>query len=554
MKTKTDKATLATLANFMSVKNEGMKIPQKDGNMHKKVELMCQGENLKLTRRKGEAQRTTDDDEEEEEMDNEGASMMKPDMGEIRNILGIAMTDTNVPPVQDMNKDAERTAGTSSNRRGVTHYEQSPKEKTLVKGTDQDQQKRGARPTELYGMKDKGPYTVLIEYVTVDVETPLYAMRTGRVIRNLKKDIDVTITKVARTRNKLTFAKFEEANMILKSQELSKSNLRAYIPEYVLYSEGVISNVPPEITEDEIKEELEKKYKVKAVEKITRYDSRTNTKKATSSVKITFRECRLPEYVHIYYGRHPVSAYVYRPKICMRCFRYGHSTPRCKRAEKCCEFCGRTGHVKDACTVGTTCFYCQNSDHGTSDKRVCAEYKKQLAINNLMASDKMTFNEAAEKFKRDTMEYAANFRYARKDFPSLEEPFGTETEPERETVGEKAQGVTPRGRAKVKWIRTPEKRVAVETPRHVVGEQLRTDPIKPLERNEHRVSEFERIVQGFQRMLKQVDRVDDLTDDVEKMQVGEALQELLLKFGRIENRKEVPNKQGEMEEGEEGGR
>jgi hypothetical protein len=433
------------------------------------------------------------------------------------------------------------------------HYEKSPL-KSPSSPPQPQKQKKGA---EKYGPEDEGPYTVLMQYIKVDEKTPLYEMRTGRILQGINNKLEVAIKKIARTRNKLTFKKREEANEILESTKLAKHNLRAYIPEYILITEGVVSNVPPEITETEIKQELEQKYKIKKVEKIKRYDNKTKSFRTTNCVKITFLGKQLPEHVSIYYGRHQVSHYVYKPKICNTCFRYGHSTTKCNRTEKCCEFCGKTGHAEINCKETHTCFYCKLSDHCTTDKRICAEYKKQLKINNLMAAKKLTFNEAAEEFERINRNYAKAMTYTEADFPKLgenrcptsqgktQETTTTKEiihKPQRQVSNRYEPKITPRTRAKTRWDQEVDKGRKL-----VTGDPFDELPLAPMNENRHKVLPFERLVTEFQSVLSKVCFTDEPESDVAKLEIGSAMQKFLFTYGKKDKQQQKQQQQSPTE-------
>jgi hypothetical protein len=237
----------------------------------------------------------------------------------------------------------------------------------------------------IYTSKDTGPFIVLIDRIKVKKDTKLfYAISAGRILRKLKM-IQVEMKHVGKHRNKLIFADRNEANTVLQSNVMESYNVKAYIPDQILYSTGVISGVPDDITL--LAAEVAKKHPVNGVERIRKYNRTTKEMDDTSCVKITLKQNYIPETKHAFYVRHKFRPFVYERRTSANCLRFRHSKVKC-------------------------CVHCNSQTHRLSDKK-CKQYGLQLEMNRLIACEKLTYMEAREKVKK-TKKTPTN-----EDFPFL---------------------------------------------------------------------------------------------------------------------------------------
>lgn len=131
------------------------------------------------------------------------------------------------------------------------------------------------------------------------------------------------------------------ANFILNDRSYLKSkNLKAFIPSYFVSSQGVIRSVPLDISEQELKDNLEvlgfhhNNSAILEVRRLSRKTINDETKKPeyvpSQTVLLTFNSKSLPSKVAIYNTSINVDPYTPPVKMCWNCLRYGHISKYCK--------------------------------------------------------------------------------------------------------------------------------------------------------------------------------------------------------------------------------
>lgn len=247
-------------------------------------------------------------------------------------------------------------------------------------------------------------------------------MSLGKLIFNsfnLEKNHITNIYKVGRNRIKLELKKFEIANEILESSVLKHNNLRAYIPEAILYRKGVINNVDTTFTTEELKENLSSNIKIENIRRITRksiYNDREQITN-TQTVIISFRGQVLPDHVTIYGARCIVRPYVYKVTQCLQCLRFGHTNRQCRSSPRC-NNCGEN-HQTTECIqtiTDTLCLNCKGP-HKASDK-LCPVFEEQKLIKQYMADNNIGYKEAKAKYRTFSRVTSTNLPTS-SDFPEL---------------------------------------------------------------------------------------------------------------------------------------
>lgn len=164
-------------------------------------------------------------------------------------------------------------------------------------------------------------------------------------------------------------------------------------------SVGVVSDVPPSITVEEILENIESDNNTK-VFKAERIMKKVGEGKfvPTYSVKLFVKGENLPNSVKIYGTNRFVEPYIFPLKLCLRCWRYGHREKFCKAKEARCCNCGQE-HTEDKCEVTEVkCVNCAGNHKAIS--RECSERVRQNQIREVMTVNKTSFFEAAEKYPK----------------------------------------------------------------------------------------------------------------------------------------------------------
>ncbi|XP_069179977.1 uncharacterized protein [Procambarus clarkii] len=127
-------------------------------------------------------------------------------------------------------------------------------------------------------------------------------------------------------------------------------------------------------------------------------------------VKITFDGRTLPSSVILAGARCSVQEYIPSPRLCNKCWRFGHGALRCSGTVSLCPLCGSEGHSKSECTSPQArCLNCGEA-HPTFS-RACVHYKLEAAVLNLKHRERLSFPEARRQVRR--LPPYTNISYAR---------------------------------------------------------------------------------------------------------------------------------------------
>lgn len=295
--------------------------------------------------------------------------------------------------------DVNQIPGTSStnvnNNNNIKMIENSSNKNENISQYDLNKSNR-------YNGRDKGPFFILIESKDKNIGK-LHKVSIGKLIFNNfiteRNDIeDVNI--LGRNKIKVVTKTFETANKILEAENFQQKNrIQAYIPQTVLFRKGVIKNVDPDLTDDEIRSVINSSVKVVNVRRITRKNLNPDISTPyvnTLSIILTFRGQSLPDFVSIYGARCAVSPFIYRVTQCLNCLRYGHLSKQCRSAKRCSK-CGEN-HEESICNTNSPkCTSC-NGTHPATDP-TCPERKNQTEIKKYMAFNNVGYKEAKSRFK-----------------------------------------------------------------------------------------------------------------------------------------------------------
>ena len=217
-------------------------------------------------------------------------------------------------------------------------------------------------------------------------------------------------TKVAKSRNSLrvTCTSSHNKHKLMMIKTLLTYNVVTSEPynnkdrrTNANYSREIIFGVDPDITDEEMAEEIG--YQVERIIK----------KKGTSTIRteqmILYYQHTMPTYVQYGWRRHRVSIYIPEPVRCYKCQEYGHKAHSCRARKYICSICSGPHEVK-ACPVKDThriekkavCPNCGGA-HPAS-YRGCPKYKEAQTIKKVQTLDKISYAAAVKKVQNKVTE------------------------------------------------------------------------------------------------------------------------------------------------------
>lgn len=253
-----------------------------------------------------------------------------------------------------------------------------------------------------YKITDLPPYKIIITGKEGNINN-LHPIAIGRMLFKHNIPSPSSLKRISRNNILATFPNSREANSFLDN-DINKVHLNSYIPFNAVSKQGVIRGIPIEITEEEIKQNLQSHYEILSVRRLNRRvqtieDETSKVSYVPSrSVLITFRSNRLPDKVYLYSNALTIGQYQQPITQCRSCLRYGHTIKNCKAKTKRCPAC-HEDHELTVCAHkdSPVCLFCKGNH--LSNDRGCIEKKIQLEARQLANNENILLAEAL-KIKR----------------------------------------------------------------------------------------------------------------------------------------------------------
>ena len=123
---------------------------------------------------------------------------------------------------------------------------------------------------------------------------------------------------------------------------------------------------------------------------------------------LTFKQCSLPEDVHIGWTKCSVREYIPNPRRCFTCQKFGHGAASCRATAGICVRCGGAAHGS-TCDKPISCSNCGEKHLASS--RDCFYYILEKEIITLQTREKLPYPKAkriaADKLVKSPTSYAA---------------------------------------------------------------------------------------------------------------------------------------------------
>lgn len=127
-------------------------------------------------------------------------------------------------------------------------------------------------PTQLYQSTHTGPFCFMI--TGRNSIASLHPLSLCKMVHGLPSS--TSIQRAGRNAIKISFQSFEQASLAVQ-QVNSRKDLRAFIPQSLLYCFGIISGIPPEFSEQELFENINSDIPLASVRRITRFTNGIST-------------------------------------------------------------------------------------------------------------------------------------------------------------------------------------------------------------------------------------------------------------------------------------
>lgn len=273
-----------------------------------------------------------------------------------------------------------------------------------------------------FHVNDIGPFCILIESENKNIGR-MHPMSLGKLLYeqvNFNRNIN-NIAPSGINQIRVEFSSYESVNQLLDSNFLKNNQLRAYIPETILYRKGVIRNVDISLNNEEIMNVIESNVRITEVRRILRTNIVNGERQTsnTETVVLTFRGQTLPQSIVIYGAKCKVNPYIYKVRQCVKCLRFGHNKFTC-RSKPRCNNCGEN-HISTECNNPNHILNCLNctGSHQTVNLKECPVFENQKLIKKYMAVNNVGYIEAKNKY-RNYSEVASNsVNLEKNNFPDL---------------------------------------------------------------------------------------------------------------------------------------
>lgn len=329
----------------------------------------------------------------------------------------------------------------------------------------------------------------------------IHIMEIAKMLHNIGIREYKELTQAGRARFKIKFHRPTQAEPLLNSKLLTDTfKYKIYVPNMFKQTIGIIRNIPQAFTEEEIKENISSNKKIEKVERIMRL--KEDRLVPTYTVKIFVEGDKLPEEVKIYGIVAKVEVYLFPLKVCQNCWRFGHKAKACK-AKVRCETCGLEHETKLCNSSSISCVNCKGK-HLASD-RDCPERLRQDKIRSAMATEKLTFAEAARKIPKNKIESVQYRINSVGDFPTLGNASLNQVFKKYQNLNPVIHSSKPKSMAQIIRNTYPQPEIVPE-------------PAHEFKENPHKTTEFEKFIQDMKEIIIQELNIGKLIQKVKEIQ------------------------------------
>lgn len=252
-----------------------------------------------------------------------------------------------------------------------------------------------------------------LEPLDIEKEIPNHPISVGKILMGENFESFKEITKLGRIRYKVELNRKEDyAN--LSKLNFATYNMKLFQPVSTRETVCFIRGVPPEYTEEKIKNNICAEVAVLRVERIKRM--RETHLIPTWNLKVTVEGPKAPPAVKIYNCAFRAETYIFPIKQCILCWRFGHTAKHCK-AKRRCKKCSKSHEQQGECQALHKCVNC-DEEHAADDRN-CTERRRRLNVLREMQKTGKTYLEAETKFPKTSNRFEV--LEADEEYPGLED-------------------------------------------------------------------------------------------------------------------------------------
>ncbi|XP_040070422.1 uncharacterized protein LOC120843213 [Ixodes scapularis] len=168
---------------------------------------------------------------------------------------------------------------------------------------------------------------------------------------------------------------------LLKLSKLCAVPVRAFLPRDRSNCFGILRDIDPDCTEDDIKTHLQSSVGVAEVKRLG---------KTSPVVRVAFTGKVAPQHVKVGLVRTEVIPYRARPLQCYRCYKFGHIAAACTAEFQLCYRCGL--RHEGTCEANPNCVNCQGQH--ASNSAECPVKVRETEVTRYRLEHNTTFREA----------------------------------------------------------------------------------------------------------------------------------------------------------------
>lgn len=180
----------------------------------------------------------------------------------------------------------------------------------------------------------------------------------------------------------------KQQEMILKMSNLGGGKIKAHVPGMAAKLRGVISNVPLEMSMEDVKNEIQGGNVIEA----KRFQINKGGVKSDSMTVLLVFEKVMPTEVQMGWIKYKVREYIPQPLRCFKCQRMGHTAQQCKWRQRCAKCGGEHDYGKCKKDAKLQCCNC-GGEHSAAYAG-CVVQKQAKEVQRYKVMNKVTYAEA----------------------------------------------------------------------------------------------------------------------------------------------------------------